>query len=67
MLKRDEDTYSDAETQQRLKKMLKSAFAGAPTPLKDIPTAEGKTRKLGGKAGQVRRRRLARQRKKRAA
>jgi hypothetical protein len=33
-----EDQYSAEETEQRLKKILKGAFNGSPTPLKDIPT-----------------------------
>jgi hypothetical protein len=62
MAKRD-DQYSEAETEQRLKKILAGAFAGPPTPLKDIPTHEGKKRRLGPKP----QRRRLRQRKKRAA
>lgn len=64
---KDDDKHTPEETQQRLKRILAGAFDGTPTPLKDIPTEKGKTRRLGGKAGQLRRRRLARQRKKRAA
>lgn len=59
MPKRDDDTYSDAETEQRLTKMLKGAFAGPPTPLKDIPTEKGKARLVGERA----QRRLARKRR----
>jgi hypothetical protein len=44
------------ETDRRLQKILQGAFAGPPTPLKDIPTATGKRRRLGGKP---RRRRVA--------
>jgi hypothetical protein len=62
MAKRD-DGYSDAETEQRLKKIMQGAFAGPPTPLKDIPTQEGKKRRVGPKP----QRRRQRQRKKRAA
>ena len=58
MPKQDDDTH------QRLQKILQGAFAGAPTPLKDIPTRWGKERKLDVKKRQ---RRLARHRKKRAA
>lgn len=63
----EDDKNSEQETRQRLDKILKGAFAGPPTPLKDIPTEAGKARKLGGKAGQLRRRRAARQKRKRAA
>jgi hypothetical protein len=30
----------------KLKAMLRGAFAGPPTPLKDIPTKEGESRKV---------------------
>jgi hypothetical protein len=50
---------TDAETEQRLQKMLQGAFAGLPTPLKYILTAEGKTRRLGKSP----RRRTTRQKK----
>lgn len=33
--------------QQRLKALLKSAFAGPPTPLKDIPKKDGESRAAG--------------------
>jgi hypothetical protein len=59
-----DDQYTPEEAGQRLQKILQGAFAGPPTPLKDIPTQKGKARKLGSK---LQRRRLARQRKKRAA
>ena len=55
---------ADEETEQRLQKTLQGAFSGPPTPLKDIPTRDGKSRKLKRKKPQ---RRLRRQRKKRAA
>jgi hypothetical protein len=51
----------DDET-ERLQAILHGAFAGPPTPLKDIPTRHGKTRKLERKP-----QRRRRQRKKRAA
>ncbi len=35
------------ETDERLQAILRGAFAGPPTPLKDIPTREGEARKLG--------------------
>jgi hypothetical protein len=54
----------DGDTQTRLKKILQGAFAGPPTPLKDIPTRNGESRKLQRKKPQ---RRLRRQRKNRAA
>jgi hypothetical protein len=52
------------ETKQYLQKILKGAFSGPPTPLKDIPTRHGESRKLERKTLQRRRRR---QRKNRAA
>jgi hypothetical protein len=60
----EKDRYSDEETKQRLQKILRGAFSGPPTPLKDILTRHGKTRKLERKSPQRRRRR---QRKNRAA
>jgi len=51
------------ETDQHLQKILQGAFSGPPTPLKDIPTRRGESRKLERKKPQRRRR----QRKKRAA
>ena len=50
--------------QDRLQKILKGAFSGPPTPLKDIPTRHGESRKFERKEAPKRRRR---QRKKRAA
>jgi hypothetical protein len=50
--------------QQRLDAILKGAFSGPPTSLKDIPKRDGESRSIG--KGQPRRRRL-RQRKNRAA
>jgi hypothetical protein len=35
------------EQSQRLKKILSGAFAGPPTPLKDIPTRHGESRRIG--------------------
>lgn len=61
---RDNEKSSVKETQQRLQKILQGAFSGPPTPLKDIPTRTGESRKLQRKKPQ---RRLRRQRKKRAA
>lgn len=53
------------ETEQRLQKILQGAFAGPPTPLKDIPKKSGESRKLANKK-KLQRKRL-RQRKNRAA
>jgi hypothetical protein len=36
-------------TKQRLQAILKGAFAGPPTPLKDIPTKSGESRQIGKK------------------
>lgn len=55
------------DTDQRLRKILQGAFAGPPTPLKDIPTVTGKARRVGAKAIQSRKRRAARQKRKSAA
>jgi hypothetical protein len=44
---RQDDQYSDEETARRLRRVLEGAFAGPPTPLKDVPTRSGKRRKLG--------------------
>jgi hypothetical protein len=52
----------DEETQQRLQAILRGAFSGPPTPLKDIPKRNGESRAVG--KDQPRRRR---QRKNRAA
>jgi hypothetical protein len=60
----DDDQYDAEETKQRLRKILRGAFHGPPTPLKDIPTRSGESRKLTRKTPQ---RRLRRQRKNRAA
>jgi hypothetical protein len=40
----DIDQYSAKETGQRLQKILQGAFAGPPTPLKDIPKRNGESR-----------------------
>jgi hypothetical protein len=61
--KQSEDSFSEQESSRRLDTILRGAFAGSPTPLKDIPTREGKQRKVG-KDQRPRRRR---QRKNRAA
>jgi len=49
-MKKD-DQYSAQETEQRLQKTLRGAFSGPPTPLKDIPTREGESRKTRGTIG----------------
>jgi hypothetical protein len=60
----DDDQCGPEESGTRLQKILQGAFSGPPTPLKDIPTRSGESRKLKSKKPQ---RRLRRQRKKRAA
>ena len=40
----DDHKYNEKETEQRLQKMLKGAFSGPPTLLKDIPKKSGKSR-----------------------
>jgi hypothetical protein len=40
----DTDQHSAKESKQRLQKILKGAFSGPPTPLKDIPTRWGEQR-----------------------
>jgi hypothetical protein len=59
-------TMADQEKSdaQRLQAILKGAFGAPPTPLKDIPTRHGESRKFTRKKPQ---RRLRRQRKNRAA
>lgn len=42
------------EKQGRLQSILRGAFAGPPTPLKDIPTKEGESRKLKRKKAKKR-------------
>jgi hypothetical protein len=56
----DDDRYSPEETGQRLQKILQGSFSGLPTPLKDIPTQTGESRKTPQRG-------LRRQRKNRAA
>jgi hypothetical protein len=38
------------ESKDRLQELLRGAFAGAPTPLKDIPKKDGETRSVAKKA-----------------
>jgi hypothetical protein len=47
----DNDQYSAKETQERLQKALQGAFSGPPTPLKDIPTRDGESRKIRRPSG----------------
>lgn len=42
----DDQGQSKNRTAARLNSILPGAFAGAPTPLKDIPTREGESRRL---------------------
>jgi hypothetical protein len=42
----NDDKYDTKETEQRLQKALQGAFSGSPTPLKDIPTRSGESRKV---------------------
>jgi hypothetical protein len=37
-------TKSPTGTKEKLAALLRGAFAGSPTPLKDIPTKEGESR-----------------------
>jgi hypothetical protein len=39
-----QDDYPEQEAQIRLQKIMRGAFDGAPTPLKDIPNRQGKQR-----------------------
>lgn len=38
------DEFSVSEVREREQKILRGAFAGSPTPLKDIPKASGEPR-----------------------
>lgn len=38
------EQHGAVETKQRLRKILRGAFAGPPTPLKDIPKKTGESR-----------------------
>jgi hypothetical protein len=62
--KQSDDSFSEGEVARRLETILKGAFAGAPTPLKEIPTRDGTERAARKDQRRPRRRR---QRKKRAA
>jgi len=50
---KDADVYSAEETEQRLRKIMRGAFAGPPTPLKDIPTRAGESRQSARKKSRV--------------
>lgn len=41
---RDQDQFGAGETTQRLRAVLRGAFEGPPTPLKDIPKRSGESR-----------------------
>jgi len=43
---KDNDQYSEQETQRRLKSALRGAFRGPPTPLKRIPKKSGESRAI---------------------
>jgi hypothetical protein len=60
------DLFDQKETEERLHKVLQGAFAGPPTPLKDIPKKSGVTRASRAKKDDQRPRKR-RQRKKQAA
>jgi hypothetical protein len=38
------DTFSEKETERRTRTVLRGAFDGPPTPLKDIPKKSGESR-----------------------
>ena len=40
-----EEQFDKTETLRRVEAVLRGAFAGSPTPLKDIPTRNGQVRK----------------------
>jgi hypothetical protein len=40
-------TKNKPNTAERMQAILRGAFSGPPTPLKDIPTRSGEARKLG--------------------
>jgi hypothetical protein len=43
------DQCGEKETKKLLQKILHGAFSGPPTPLKDLPTREGESRRIGRK------------------
>jgi hypothetical protein len=44
-----DDRYRAKEAKRRLRSILRGAFSGPPTRLKDIPTRHGGSRRIGGK------------------
>lgn len=51
------ETVAKQGVAKRLESILAGAFAGPPTPLKDIPTRDGKPRSIGKDQPRKRRRR----------
>jgi hypothetical protein len=51
MIEKSHEQHSREETKQRLRKTLQGAFSGPPTPLKDIATRDGESRKLRRSSG----------------
>ena len=47
--KRTDDRFSEREAARRLQSILRGAFTGSPTPLKDIPKKNGESRNSGYK------------------
>jgi hypothetical protein len=46
MIRHDKDQYGMKETYQRLQAILRGAFSGPPTQLKDIPKENGESRAI---------------------
>ena len=44
-----QDQYSPEETEQRLRKLMRGAFAGPPTQMKAIPKRNGESRQGASK------------------
>ena len=63
MPRKSDDSFPEQDVERRTKAIMTGAFAGSPTPLKDIPKRDGKARLLG----KAQRRKRRRQRKNRAA
>jgi len=49
MAKHSGDQYSGSELKKRCQALLRGAFAGPPTPLKDIPKKNGESRRTNKK------------------
>ena len=49
----DPKQHDKAEVEQRLARIFRGAFAGPPTPLKDIPKQSGESRKLARAKGRA--------------